>query len=213
MFKPQEHCIKMQGNKEYLEVKWRIVWFRETHPEGSITTELVSVSPDVVFKASVAVDGKILGTGFGTPKMQGIAKMRPYEGAETAAIGRALAVAGFGTQFTGEDEEEHLADAPVERSSMVQESKILGGKIMTWSPEHIKAAQSGYSALSEKVHALKWLDLTGLKPEDSPEKVFELANEYAGIREANKEMKPNEVMAKAKSALETSNFNNAFGLE
>ena len=113
-FDPKQHVMNMKG-KDYLEVKWRIVWFREEHPHGSITTELANVDP-VVMKATVStVDGAILGTGFGTPKTQGIAKSRPFEGAETAAIGRALASAGYGTQFTGEDEGEHLADAPVEK--------------------------------------------------------------------------------------------------
>ena len=66
-------------------------------------------------KATVAnSEGLVLATGHGTPKQMGVAKSRPFEGSETAAIGRALALAGYGTQFTGEEEGEHLADAPVE---------------------------------------------------------------------------------------------------
>lgn len=192
-FNPKDYVMKMQG-KDYLEVKWRIVWFRDTHPNGAITTDLVSLDP-VVVKATVSVDGNVLGTGYGTPKMMGVAKMRPFEGAETAAIGRALAIAGFGTQFTGEDEEEHLADAPVE---MVNEAKKLGGKV-TWSEEHVRAAQSGYDALKERPHALRWLELTKLDPADvSPEAVFELADKYSGIRDGNKDLKPAEVMKLAK---------------
>ena len=111
-FDPKSKIMKMQG-KDYLPVNWRIVWFREEHPKGSITTEVVG---EGLIKATVIDgEGRILATGHGTPKMQGVAKSRPFEGAETAAIGRAMAHAGYGTQFTDEDEGEHLADAPIER--------------------------------------------------------------------------------------------------
>jgi hypothetical protein len=120
-FNPQEHIMNMRG-KDYLEVKWRIVWFRDAHPNGAIITDLANTDP-VLMKATVLDEtGRILGTGFGTPKTQGVAAGRPFEGAETAAIGRALAIAGFGTQFTGEDEGEHIADSPVERKPDQQKS-------------------------------------------------------------------------------------------
>ena len=129
-FDPKEKLSKIQG-KDYLEVKWRIVWFREEHPEGSIITEVLSYEPEVI-QASVIDSNVVLGTGIGTPKKQGVASSRPFEGAETAAIGRALAHAGYGTQFTGEDEAEHLADAPVETpkqerpySAVLTKAKIL----------------------------------------------------------------------------------------
>jgi hypothetical protein len=112
-FNPNEHLIKLSG-KDYLMVAWRIVWFREEHPKGGIITELTSSTPVVMYAKVIDADGTVLGTGYGTPKTQGAAAKRPFEGAETAAIGRALAIAGYGTQFTGEDEGEHLADAPVE---------------------------------------------------------------------------------------------------
>jgi len=112
-FNPKQHITNMRG-KDYLEVKWRLVWFREEHPTGRIETELVNHDP-VLMRATIFSDDKCLATGYGTAKMQGVAKTRPYEGAETAAIGRALAHAGFGTQFTGEVEGDSLADAPVKQ--------------------------------------------------------------------------------------------------
>jgi len=113
-FNPKDHIINMRG-KDYLEVKWRLVWFRDVHPGGRIDTEVVCHDP-VVMRATIFTEDKCLATGYGTAKLQGVASSRPYEGAETAAIGRALAHAGFGTQFTGEDEGENLADSPVERN-------------------------------------------------------------------------------------------------
>lgn len=114
MFDAKSKITKMQG-KDYLEVKWRIAWFRDEHPKGAILTELASHDPVIVKATILDDDNRVMSTGFGTPKMQGVAKTRPFEGAETAAVGRALAHAGYGTQFTDEfDEGEHLADAPIE---------------------------------------------------------------------------------------------------
>jgi len=111
-FDPKSKISNMQG-RDYLEVKWRIVWFRSEHPKGAILTEVVG---DDLMKATIKdADGNVIATGHGSSKKQGVAKSRPFEGAETAAIGRALAHAGYGTQFTDEDEAEHLADSPVER--------------------------------------------------------------------------------------------------
>jgi len=121
-FDPKKHLMQMKG-KDYLEVKWRIVWFREDHPNGNITTELASTDPPLM-KATVGTQDFVLGTGFGSPKTQGVAATRPFEGAETAAIGRALAVAGYGTQFTGEEEGEHLADAPVDKGNPDQTKNV-----------------------------------------------------------------------------------------
>lgn len=139
-FNPKNHLMNMRG-KDYLEVKWRMVWFREEHPLGCISTELASTDP-VVIKASVLnEDGKLLATGFGTPKMQGVAAKRPFEGAETAAIGRALAVAGYGTQFTDEEEGDHLADSPVSKTESTQIER-------PFTPPQLK------NAMSKKVDTL-----------------------------------------------------------
>lgn len=115
MFDAKSKVTKMQG-KDYLEVKWRIAWFRDEHPKGAIITEVMQGEPTIVKATILDGEGEILATGHGTPKMQGVAKARPFEGAETAAVGRALAHAGYGTQFTDEfDEGEHLADTPIEK--------------------------------------------------------------------------------------------------
>lgn len=118
-FNPSEHLTNVRG-KKYLEVKWRIVWFRDTHPSGSIVTDLLSVpgeSPAVV-KATVRYtddDGReVAATGLG---QQGTDDWSDWlEKAETRAVGRALASLGFGTQFC-DDFGEAIVDAPVERAA------------------------------------------------------------------------------------------------
>lgn len=115
-FNPKDKLIKLQG-KEYLEVRWRVVWFREVHPTGAITTELVMTEPTVIVKAAVhGADGVLLASDYGTAPTAGKGTWtgRSVEKATTAAIGRALALAGFGTQFDADDEGDHLADSPVE---------------------------------------------------------------------------------------------------
>lgn len=100
---------------DYLDVKWRLVWFREEHPDGSIMTDLLSqpgVSPAVV-KATVTLENGVTGTGFGQCGSEDWGDW--LEKAETRAIGRALALLGFGTQFC-QDFDEIITDAPIERT-------------------------------------------------------------------------------------------------
>lgn len=123
-FDPNAHLILLK-NKKYLETKWRLVWFREDHPNGCITTEIVNLEPVLVKATVVSNDGTILGTGHAgaVDKGNAVWSGRAVEKSETAAIGRALAVAGYGTQFAEDDEVEsgHLADSPVERKTPQQQ--------------------------------------------------------------------------------------------
>ncbi len=150
-FNPNEHVMQLKskdGLKDYLPVQWRLVWFREQCPNGTIETEIVHLDLDketeeeafvwnnekrrsekvmktargvAVFRA-VVKDGKG-GVATGT-KMEKAASFGDFlEKAETGAIGRALAALGYGTQFAPELNEEHrIVDSPVERTSMVAES-------------------------------------------------------------------------------------------
>jgi hypothetical protein len=96
-FEPSRYLTKISGS-DYLEVKWRLVWLRETHPEAEIETDLVQHDRNfAIFRAKVSLPGGGSATGWGS---EGIDDFRDYiEKAETKAIGRALAALGFGTQF------------------------------------------------------------------------------------------------------------------
>jgi hypothetical protein len=96
-FDPSRYLTKV-GSSDYLEVKWRLVWLREVHPDATVETELVSHTDQMaIFRARVAIPGGGSATGFGS---EGYDDFRDYiEKAETKAIGRALAALGFGTQF------------------------------------------------------------------------------------------------------------------
>lgn len=114
--------LSLKG-KEYLQVAHRLVWFREAHPTGIVKTTMLSHQGEgkeeyAVFKAEVFIDSER------GPMMVSSAHKKETRGgfddfiekAETGSIGRALALAGFGTQFTGDelDEKDRLADAPVD---------------------------------------------------------------------------------------------------
>lgn len=155
-FNPNEHIIQIKnrgGAADYLPVQWRLVWFRDLCPEGTIETEMVHLDLDreteeegyawnndtrrsekvvkrahgfVVFRASVK-DGK--GGSATATKSEKAASFPDYiEKAETGAVGRALAMLGYGTQFTGDElnEEHRIVDAPVDRSAPSLESNGNG---------------------------------------------------------------------------------------
>lgn len=101
--------------KPYLMVAHRLVWFREQMPNAVIETTPYKIEEEsAIFIATIRSEN---GTALATATKRETKKDFPdfIEKAETGAIGRALALAGFGTQFTTQDfdEEGRLADAPV----------------------------------------------------------------------------------------------------
>jgi hypothetical protein len=135
MFDPQPHLIQLPRKvkdkatghwttiyEDYLEVKWRLCWFRDRYPHGVITTDEICVDLDRGYARyrCVVEDGQGgKATGYGTETAADFADY--CERAETRAIGRALAALGIGTQFVGQDltEGEHVADAPVAATPVV----------------------------------------------------------------------------------------------
>lgn len=162
MFDPKSKISNLRG-KEYLEVKWRLVWFRDERKDGAILTEVVSTSPLLV-KATIMDGNKVLATGYGTAqvKQNAVWNGREVEKAETAAIGRALAHAGYGTQFTDEDEGDNLADSPVEKKTLL--------------PEHPTDRRAElvrrYDVAVEEALALKLHDIPSLVAEMSEDEII-----------------------------------------
>ncbi len=170
-FNPNEHLIQLKsrnGISDYLPVQWRLVWFRSLCPEGVIETEMIHFDPDreteeevyswnnetrrsekvvkrangfVVFRAAIK-DGK---GGMATAtKSERAASFGDYiEKAETGAIGRALAMLGYGTQFTGDElnEEHRIVDAPVDRGTPSTDSNGYGSKPLA----SVRPAAGNYS--------------------------------------------------------------------
>lgn len=92
--------VDLKG-KKYLLAEARVRKFREAHPAGCIRTEMLGYDDDsAMFKAEVlSADGQLLAVAHAraTLASSGKADGRYLEKAETAAISRALALAGFGS--------------------------------------------------------------------------------------------------------------------
>lgn len=122
-FNPKDHMMDLKG-KDYLQVMWRLVWFREEHPDWRIETQLIEHKHGeyAAFKATISEPKTehVLATGYGS---ESIKDFKDYlEKAETKAIGRALAILGYGTQFAPEfDEGERIVDSPVTRQNAPQQ--------------------------------------------------------------------------------------------
>ena len=85
--------------KEYAEVPQRVKAFRMLYPNGSLTSEIISLENGVVIIKATACDenGNILGTGHAYEKEGNgfINKTSYIENCETSAWGRALAACGI----------------------------------------------------------------------------------------------------------------------
>ena len=99
--------------KPYLQVAHRLVWFRKERPGWTIKTKIYKlVDKAVIVKATIKNKDRIIAQAHKKETKEGFADY--IEKAETGAIGRALAMCGYGTQFEPEfDEGDRLADAPM----------------------------------------------------------------------------------------------------
>lgn len=134
IFNPNKYMLKLPKTKkvqlsngqikweqieaDYLPVAARIAWFRKEHPDWSIITKTIQLANKaVVMKAIIKnAEGRVIATA--RKKETEIGFFDYIEKAETGAIGRALALCGYGTLQAPElDEGERLADAPVEKAN------------------------------------------------------------------------------------------------
>ena len=122
-FNPRDHLLDLKG-KDYLQVPWRLAWLNDDYANGDVagflieTTEVYDrecgphprdkTKQDRETKYRVVVEilngaGNVVkrGVGTGTGKQSEFALY--IEKAETKAMGRALAMVGYGTQHTGDE--------------------------------------------------------------------------------------------------------------
>ena len=122
-----------KGDKYYLDVAARKLWFRLKYPKGKIVKQLVYRTEQMaVIEARVYLDcndpaDNFIANAFAQKYLTEDAQFgnKFLELAETAAVGRALADAGFGLQFADEegDIDPEVADAPFDAGM------ILGSRI------------------------------------------------------------------------------------
>jgi hypothetical protein len=111
----KKFLLRVQGGKLYLPAAYRMVWFRDECPDWGVSTDVIEGGQEAGFatvKATVFnAEGRVIATGHKTETRSDFPAGH-VEKAETGAIARALAVAGFGTQFSPELDEEVFADSP-----------------------------------------------------------------------------------------------------
>ena len=107
--------IDLKG-KKYLPARRRVQWFRGEHPDWTINTRVVDMdfaAGYAVIRAEVSDEtGRLIASGMKTETKTGFGDF--VEKAETGAIARAVAIAGYGTEDALDlDEGERIADGPV----------------------------------------------------------------------------------------------------
>lgn len=169
-----------RGADQYLDTKWRVLWFREKHPYGQIISHAIEVTKDFAFFSATVYwpddDGQMYACtahGSETP-----GDFRDYiEKAETKAIGRALALAGFGAQFLPEDTQ--VVDAPVE-SRKPPQSDAKSAKVATPQKGDSDALRAAISVLQKQL--VEQVRRIGA----SPSRMQAISEEVTGKRDAGK---------------------------
>ena len=131
--------------KKYVLVNSRVAAFRQICPDGSITTEILSLEDGVVTIQATIKDeaGKIISTGLAQEEKGAgfVNKTSFIENCETSAVGRALAFAGIGS-------DESIASAEEVANAILQQNKYPD------RDEMIKAVAKKYPEGSENLKAL-----------------------------------------------------------
>lgn len=174
--------LNLRG-KEYLEVKYRLVWFREDHPDWAIETELLSVTDDSAYARAAIKDasGRIIATSHKFETKKGFPDF--IEKAETGSIGRALALIGYGTQFCADelDEGDRIVDAPVEPRSQNSSSS----RPQSFSDSRPQGIESKKSSAEEKLSS-KFTEETVVKipsgPKEPGDYKIEFGKKYKGLK-------------------------------
>lgn len=119
--------LDMRG-KPYLQVAHRMVWFREERPDWRIETSFVQLNENYAIACAKIMNeaGHVMSMGHKREDQKHFPDF--MEKAETGAIGRALAMIGYGTQFAPDlDEGERLADSPVGR--MMRDARTMADEM------------------------------------------------------------------------------------
>lgn len=121
--------IQLKG-KDYLQVAHRLVWFNEKEKNFAINTDFVKLDDEqTVCRAVVTViDASGARRSSTATKRETKADFSDHtEKAETGAIGRCLALLGYGTQFATADLDEgsRIVDSPM--PTKVVATKLVNG--------------------------------------------------------------------------------------
>lgn len=119
--------LNLEG-KDYLQVQHRLVWFREERPDYVIKSSLIEHGDAYAIFQSTILDTNLNPVSQAHGREDAKHFVDYIEKAETKAIGRALALFGYGTQFAPElDEHDRIVDAPAKRDFRASYAHDQGG--------------------------------------------------------------------------------------
>ena len=151
-------------NKEYMEVKDRVMIFRKNNPNWAIITKIVEncqQTGSVIFSATIEDEnGRIRGTGhaheFKDDKSSMVNKTSHLENCETSAIGRALASIGIGIESSYATYDEVMIALDKEERMQEQEGDpVKEGKIRQSTNNPLPKKESSVKVIPDwKMHTL-----------------------------------------------------------
>ena len=161
----QTGIINIRG-KEYHTVAERVSAFRSKAADLTIETEIVRwEGDDVVVKASISDNGKLIATGL-AHEVRGstnINKTSHVENCETSAIGRALAAFGLaGTEYATADEVANAISQQQEKEiqSRINELLIENTQTILKYAESVLAIKAGIALKDYSTASEEWFSLT-----------------------------------------------------
>lgn len=149
------NIIDLKG-KDYLPVQDRVLWFRNVNPEWSIETEVTYNEEYCVSKATIKnEEGRIISTGF---KREDKKHFQDFiEKSETGAIGRCLALTGYGTAFASELSEGikqdslGIVDSPRQNNGSAGHELHNGSSGNATRERSVTISDEGYASLKKMI--------------------------------------------------------------
>lgn len=95
-FNPLDYIIRTRGQRDYLEVKYRVLWLRREHPTARVESECLDHSDNfALFRVAIDLGDKGYAEGHGSEYRESFLNF--IERAETRALGNALDNLGYST--------------------------------------------------------------------------------------------------------------------
>ncbi|OUQ55211.1 hypothetical protein B5E58_12680 [Tyzzerella sp. An114] len=161
-FDPSAFLRKLQNEKGeeqlYLDVKYRKLWFRLKYPLGKITKRIIKLENDyAIIESRVYLDRNDNDESYISCAIaqrwrseDDIYGKRYVETAETASVGRALADAGFGIQFSEPEGEKDInpVDSPITISNSTNNTVPIADESL---PDNIHTTSTNKKEISESM--------------------------------------------------------------
>jgi hypothetical protein len=142
---------------EYLPVAARVAWFRADHPHGTIDAVALTIDFDkglAIFQATVEDGEGGKAVAYAHETRAGFADF--LEKSHTRAVGRALALLGYGSTTAGEELSEggHVADAPVDTTMPTNVNTIVEDIVSGSDTSVSKQASSEVHPTADEISTL-----------------------------------------------------------